>query len=146
MFKKILKKTLDGIGMGSTLLCLNLLLATLSPSNAYFQMLTDDFSRQFLSFILVSIAFNVLAIAYDYDQLSMWLKVCIHMGGGLILFFPIAFYVGWIPMTAGIGTILLASLIAICISFTIWAGYLLYYRYEAKKINAQIKRINASKF
>ncbi|MGL4799788.1 MAG: DUF3021 domain-containing protein [Cellulosilyticaceae bacterium] len=145
MFKRLMKQLFIGIGMGSTILTIGLFILQLVGADHMFDAITNNFIRQSMCCIFVSTIFNVLAIIYDTDRFHMGIKVLIHMGGGLLIYFPVAFYAGWIPLGFGIGPIISTIIFILIFSFCIWLGYFLYYYFEAKKINAQITRVNTKK-
>ena len=61
------------------------------------------------------------------------------MGIGLVTYISVGLYVGWIPLQAGAWAITGTIVIAVVVSFLIWFGFYLYYRQEAKRINAKLK-------
>ena len=89
--------------------------------------------------MVTGIAFYVPALVYQNEKLSKGLQVLIHMGIGLVTYISVGLYVGWIPLQAGAWAITGTIVSAVVVSFLIWFGFYLYYRLEAKRINAKLK-------
>lgn len=140
MMKQLFKKIIAGVAFGCTIFTLMLLFAKAFGGHAFFEMVTNDYITQSLCCIVVATVFTVLGIIYEYDALSYPLQVLIHMGGGLIVYFIVAYFAHWLPIGAGIGFVLISVVLMIAISFVIWFLFHLYYRYEAKQMNAKISQ------
>ena len=141
MIKKIVKKTVIGIAMGSTILNLLLLIFKLTGLEQAFALTTDDYIRQSLCAILAAIIFNVLAIVYDYDTIGHGIKTLIHMGIGLACYFVIAYYAHWLPVNNGFKIMAISIIFMLFGSFAIWFCFYLHYRKEAKQMNAKITKL-----
>ena len=89
--------------------------------------------------MITGIAFYVPALVYQNEKLSKGLQVLIHMGIGLLTYISVGCYVGWIPLQAGAWAIVGTIVSAVVISFLIWFGFYLYYKQEARRINAKLK-------
>lgn len=142
MLKNIFKKIIFGIAMGSTILNLMLLFVKLAGFDDFFAIVTSDYIRQSLCCMLVATAFTILSIAYESERLGFGLQVLIHMGGGLIIYFIVAYYAKWLSPNMGLGILLSSIFLMVIIAFIIWYGFYLYYKHEAKKINSQISKLN----
>jgi fatty acid desaturase len=106
----------------------------------------SDFMANYVKYsfvaMVIGVGFSLPSIVYEREDLSMPLKVLIHMGTGMIVYFLAVLYAGWIPASLGIGALIISLLIGISIAVVIWFGFYLYYREEALKINKQIKKMN----
>jgi uncharacterized membrane protein YciS (DUF1049 family) len=139
MIKKILNYTLKGIANGCLWLVFYGILFYVLPNREPFENLMNHYPIQAAGSILVGIAFVLPAIVYDCEKLSFPIKIIIHMGTGLTVFFITAFYLGWIPRGAGVYNTLLFVLGGIIIGFIIWFGFYLYYKRESRRINKKIQ-------
>lgn len=143
MLRQIMKKIILGIALGCTIFTFILLFTQAFGAEAFFDAVTNDFITQALYCMFVSTVFSVLGLAYEYEQLSYPLQILIHMGGGLIVYFIVAYFAHWLPLEAGMGILVTSIIFMVALSFLIWFGFYLYYRYEAKKMNAKISdRLN----
>ena len=97
------------------------------------------YTKMAIGSMITGIAFYVPSLVYQNEKLSKGLQVFIHMGIGLITYISVGLYVGWIPLQAGAWAIAGTIVIAAVVSFLIWFGFYLYYRQEAKRINAKLK-------
>ena len=97
------------------------------------------FTKMAIGSMITGIAFYVPSLVYQNEKLSKGLQVFIHMGIGLVTYISVGLYVGWIPLQAGAWAITGTIVIAVVVSFLIWFGFYLYYRQEAKRINAKLK-------
>lgn len=136
--KKIVIYTLRGIAMGCTVFTI-LNIAFDIAFKGSFHMESWYYTKMAVGAMITGIAFGVPTLVYQSDKLSKGLKVLIHMGIGLVTYLCVGFYVGWIPIEAGAWIVAIAVISVIAVSFMIWTGFYLYYKNEAKKINAKIK-------
>ena len=136
--KKLLKNLLFGIAWGSTIFVISTIIVALSSKDVFIQS-NEQFVKQAIGSLICGIGFYVPSVVYENDKMAMPLKILIHMGTGLIIYFIIAFNVGWVPISYGIIPMIATILILITISFLIWAMFYLYYKVEAKNINKKIK-------
>ena len=97
------------------------------------------YTKMAIGSMITGIAFYVPSLVYQNEKLSKGLQVFIHMGIGLVTYISVGLYVGWIPLQAGAWAIIGTIVIAVVVSFLIWFGFYLYYRQEAKRINAKLK-------
>ncbi|MGL4737819.1 MAG: DUF3021 domain-containing protein [Cellulosilyticaceae bacterium] len=138
MLSQVFKKIIIGISFGCTIFTFMLFFAKAFGADTFFQMVTEDYLTQALCCILVATVFTVLGVAYEYDRLSYPQQILIHMGGGLIVYFMVAYFAHWLPIEAGVAIVLSAIILMVAVSFLIWFGFHLYYRAEAKRMNAKI--------
>ena len=136
--KKIMLYILRGSGMGCTIFTLSCIVFDIIWKGSF---LLDywNYTKMAIGSMITGIAFYVPSLVYQNEKLSKALQVFIHMGIGLLTYLGVGCYVGWIPLQAGAWAVVAAIASAIAISFCIWFGFYLYYRQEAKRINAKIK-------
>lgn len=130
-----------GITWGCTITTLIGLIGSLIGGDSFFQITSQEYIKQVLCSMIIGVGFSLPTIVYENDKLSNGIKILIHMGIGLTIYFIAAFYAGWIPTDLGIGVIISTILLMAIFSFAIWLGFFMYYKQEAKKINEKIKDI-----
>ena len=136
--KKIILYILRGIGMGCVFFTLSgIIFDVIFKGN----FLLDHwyYTKMAIGSMITGIAFFVPAFVYQTEELSKGLQVLIHMGIGLLTYISVGCYVGWIPLQAGAWAIVGTIVSAVVISFLIWFGFYLYYKQEARRINAKLK-------
>ena len=138
---KILKLLISGICWGCTICVLILMIGAATVGDSFLDMGADYFIRQAIASMIVGIGFSLPALIYDKESISRKVQTLIHMGIGLLVFFPIAYYFNWIPVSFGLGAILLSVAIALITFFIIWCGYYLYYKKEAQKMNRKLEHM-----
>ena len=135
--KKIILYILRGIGLGCVFFTLSGIIFDIIFKGS-FLLNHWYYTKMAIGSMITGIAFYVPSLVYQNEKLSKGLQVFIHMGIGLVTYISVGLYVGWIPLQGAwaiIGTIV----IAVVVSFLIWFGFYLYYRQEAKRINAKLK-------
>ena len=118
--------------------------------SAFFKSLKSS-SRSILSVLILynlifanfigftSYAFSLSGLIYDKEDLSLPLQVMFQMGIGFIVLFSVAIYLGWLPLTFGIGVIIEWIIIAIIFASVSWLGFYIYYYLEAREINQKLQ-------
>lgn len=139
---KIMKLLISGICWGCTICVLILMIGAATVGDSFLDMGADYFIRQAIASMIVGIGFSVPTLIYDKESISRKVQTLIHMGIGFLVFFPIACYFNWIPVSFGLGAILLSVVIALVTFFIIWYGYYLYYKKEAKKMNQKLEKLS----
>ena len=81
------------------------------PQNVVFS--GYDVINAFFGSIVIGWAFSLSGLIYDKEDLSLPLQVMFQMGIGFIVLFSVAIYLGWLPLTFGIGVIIEWIIIAI---------------------------------
>ena len=132
--KKIILYILRGIGLGCVFFTLSGIIFDIIFKGS-FLLNHWYYTKMAIGSMITGIAFYVPSLVYQNEKLSKGLQVFIHMGIGLVTYI----YVGWIPLQAGAWAIIGTIVIAVVVSFLIWFGFYLYYRQEAKRINAKLK-------
>ena len=133
--KKIILYILRGIGLGCVFFTLSGIIFDIIFKGS-FLLNHWYYTKMAIGSMITGIAFYVPSLVYQNEKLS---KVFIHMGIGLVTYISVGLYVGWIPLQAGAWAIIGTIVIAVVVSFLIWFGFYLYYRQEAKRINAKLK-------
>lgn len=134
--KKIIGSIYGGISWGCTIMVLIGIVLSLMGKNPF---LGDNFITQAVCAMVVGLGFCVPSLVYQNDRLSLGMQALIHMGVGLTIYFPIAFYAQWIPTEFGATGILLSIFFMTFISFAVWFAFYIYYRKECSDINKAIK-------
>lgn len=145
MIEYIKKYVMYGIGFGSFLVVLNLMVAQLLGWEENFQMLTKNFTQNALGMILITVVFYVLNIVYHIKRFNFMTQVGLQLGGGIVFGFMISIFLGWNALNNDYVSLIIAfgnfSLIAVLY----WLISYLYNWNEARKINKKIKeRVNES--
>lgn len=101
-----------------------------------------SYTRMVIGAIAVGIGFSIPALIYESKRLSYAIKVFIHMGIGCTILLITGFAVGWITVDNGAFVCIAVVALEFLLAFFIWAGFTLYYRKMAKRMNEQIKSLN----
>ena len=136
--KKIILYILREIGLGCVFFTLSGIIFDIIFKGS-FLLNHWYYTKMAIGSMITGIAFYVPSLVYQNEKLSKGLQVFIHMGIGLVTYISVGLYVGWIPLQAGAWAITGTIVIAVVVSFLIWFGFYLYYRQEAKRINAKLK-------
>ena len=107
------------------------------PQNVVFS--GYDVINAFFGSIVIGWAFSSSGLIYDKEDLSLPLQVMFQMGIGFIVLFSVAIYLGWLPLTFGIGVIIEWIIIAIIFASVSWLGFYIYYYLEAREINQKLQ-------
>lgn len=98
-----------------------------------------DVINAFFGSIVIGWAFSLSGLIYDREDLSLPLQVMFQMGIGFIVLFSVAIYLGWLPLTFGIGVIVEWIIIAVIFASVFWLGFYIYYYLEAREINQKLE-------
>ena len=129
---KIIKKIFFGIGWGCTFFVIcGMISARIAGGEWIFS--GTQFIKQAICSMIAGIGFCVPAIVYENDKISRGLQVLIHMGIGLIIYFIVGFYAGWIPVKSGMISTIFTIVFMIGISFAIWFGFYIIIKMKQKK-------------
>lgn len=134
---KLLKMIFQGITWGCTI-CMIILVCIAAVNKVTFSMDSMLFIKHAIGSMIVGMGFTVPSLIYDKKNLGILLQTLIHMGCGFGIYLPIACYLGWIPVSLGWQMVILPLTCALVFSFSIWYGFFLYYKHEAKKINEKL--------
>ena len=107
------------------------------PQNVVFS--GYDVINAFFGSIVIGWAFSLSGLIYDKEDLSLPLQVMFQMGIGFIVLFSVAIYLGWLPLTFGIGVIIEWIIIAIIFASVFWLGFYVYHYLEAREINQKLE-------
>lgn len=139
---KILKLTLNGIAWGCTVSTFVLIIGAMTAGDAFLPANAGAFIKQAVSSMIIGVGFVVPTVIYNKKSLNRGVQILIHMGTGFLIYFPIAFYMNWIPVDLGWQITLTSILISVIVSFIILSAFYLYYKKEAQKINERIDGLN----
>ena len=143
--KHFIKLTLFGIAWGCTISMFVMLIGALTVGDTFFSMSANDFVKQALGSMITGIAFLLPTFVYKNENLAKWLQTMIHMGIGFLVYFIVAFNLGWIPTERGFGLAAATVIFAVVFGFAIWLGFYLYYKHEAIRMNEKIETIKKTK-
>ena len=135
----LIKRLAMGAFVGCFIVMLVMVFMSLErgPQNIQFDGMT--IINAFLGSIVVGWAFSLSGLIYDKEDLSLPLQVMFQMGIGFIVLFSVAIYLGWLPLTFGIGVIIEWIIIAIIFASVSWLGFYIYYYLEAREINQKLQ-------
>jgi uncharacterized membrane protein len=96
------------------------------------------FAQNVLASTIVGLGFGTGSIVYTFDSLRMWQKVLIHMGGGMVIYYIVAFSYGWVQAESP-SVVIPFIIMSLLISSFIWLGFYFSNKAEARKINERLK-------
>lgn len=142
MFNKIIKYTLYGVVWGCLVSTVINAVGSSILGLEWFAHMPYGYSINLLFGMIVGVGWTLPALIYQNEKLSMLMQTLFHMSIGFAIFIPCAFFIGWIPVEEGIGTVFTTLLGILLFSVALWGCFYLYSRVEAKKINQRIKEMN----
>lgn len=99
-----------------------------------------SYPEQVLAGMLVGIGWMLPSMIYKNEKLARPVQALIHMVSGFAVYFPVAFYMGWIYTEGGAAAILFDVFLCLMIAFIVWICFILYYRREAREINRKLQQ------
>lgn len=97
------------------------------------------FLKNSLGSIFCGWFFTVSPLYFEITNLRLIQQTVLHFITVFILYFILAFGIGWIPFT------LKSSLIALAIFLTLysisWIGFYLYFKRQVQRLNAELNRV-----
>ncbi|MGN0288549.1 MAG: DUF3021 domain-containing protein [Lachnospiraceae bacterium] len=141
--KLIIQYLAFGISWGCTFFVLVSMIIFLTEGETAMSYLVDDFPRQAGGSVLAGIAFGTTSIIYRFERLSKRGQVLIHFAVGMGVFYPVSILLGWFSLER-ITHIILQLVISIAGFIVIWFCFYLFYRNEAKQINARLRELEKS--
>ncbi len=138
--KKILDMILFGLFIGSFGFVAMLFIASAITGSAdtfFAQKTGGEWLKVAGSFLIIATGFSIPSIVYTKENLSIGLKVLIHMAVGTIVYLIIAFCCGWVK--TDFISIVIYILVAIVIAAIFWGIYMMCFKLQANKINKKIK-------
>lgn len=132
--KKIIRGALQGVSIACIIHVLTSLVIDCMNGGNY---ATSDWGTTKMSIgtIIIGLGFGLPSAVYDCENLSFPAKAGIHLGIGYTVLILTSLALGWFPIRYGI----FAVLGMLSISLIIWAGFFVYYQWEAKSINRKLK-------
>lgn len=144
MLKKMIRYLFLGISWGCTFFVLTGIVGTAVAGEAFLVPITGDFIRHAVGAIFVGIFCGSSAIVYTFQKVSLWKQIALHFLVGLSGYFFIAYKLGWMP----VGNVLqIAGFLVVGITsfLAIWAGFYLYNKREAEKVNRRLRELEQEK-
>jgi hypothetical protein len=93
----------------------------------------------FFGSIVVGWAFSLSGLIYDNENIAFPLQVMFQMVIGMGVLFIVAVFLGWMPLSLGIGPIITWIVIAIIFGVIFWFGFYLYYKLLARELNKKLE-------
>lgn len=134
MAVEILRRVLGGFGCAAILLLIALTILIANDVELTLQAIRLNL----LGSMAMGGYFAVASLIFEYDKWSPLKQIVIHFSLSVLLFFPIALGVGWLPprllpMVAGLGMFLVFYLI-------FWVSFTIYFRRQAKALNDSVSK------
>lgn len=140
--KLVIKYILYGISLGCTFFVIMCLSFFVGGGEDELMLIFKDFARQSIGAMLVGVACGGTSVIYQFDRPSGFLKIMIHFGVGMGVFYPVGIYLGWIPFYPDrINYTVLQFLSSCAIFMVIWSCFYLFNRNEAKRINKRLREL-----
>ncbi|MGP4077690.1 DUF3021 domain-containing protein [Halobacillus sp. K22] len=98
------------------------------------------FVKNSLGNIFCGWLFSVTPLFFEIRSLKLSQQTALHFFTAMAAYFILAYGIGWIPH--GMSGILLFLGIALVSYSVIWTAFYLYYKYQFKQINEELKHIN----
>ena len=95
------------------------------------------FLKNSLGSIFCGWFFTVTPLYFENTNLRLSQQTALHFVTVVILYFILAFAIGWVPLT--VKSFLLALGFFIVFYSVFWTSFYLYFRGQAKKLNAELK-------
>lgn len=83
--------------------------------------------------------FTVTPLFFENEKLTLPVQTVLHFLCVSVLYFIVAFVLGWIPFTAG-GFIGMLGLFIVFYA-TIWIAFYMYFRKQAAKLNEELREL-----
>ena len=142
MMKKLMIKYLTmGVGWGSFLFVVHLIIYDLTEIVFLPNVFIDNIGLSALGFLALSVAFISTSIVYEIEQLRFGLKLLIHITVGLGTLLIIGFVIGlftadnWLEITINI-------IINLIILLIVWVRYYIRDKNEVQQINEKLQEQN----
>ena len=110
------------------------------PQNVSFNGV--ELINAFFGSIVIGWAFSLSGLIYEKDEVPFPLQVIFQMVIGMGVLFAVAIYLGWMPISLGIGPIITWVLIACIFAAVFWFGFYIYYSLQARDINKKLESSN----
>ena len=110
------------------------------PQNVSFNGV--ELINAFFGSIVIGWAFSLSGLIYEKDEVPFPLQVIFQMVIGMGVLFAVAIYLGWMPISLGIGPIITWVVIAIIFAAVFWFGFYIYYTLQARDINKKLELSN----
>src|SRR3954447_6570407 len=94
------------------------------------------FLKNSLGSIFCGWFFTVTPLYFENANLRLSQQTALHFVTVVILYFSLAFGIGWVPFT--VKSFLLTLGLFIVFYSVFWTSFYLYFRWQAKKLNAEL--------
>ena len=143
--KLVIKYILYGISLGCTFFVIMCLSFFVGGGEDELMLIFKDFARQSIGAMLVGVACGGTSVIYQFDRPSEFLKIMIHFGVGMGVFYPVGIYLGWIPFYPDRIIYTVLQFLSSCVIFmVIWSCFYLFNRNEAKRINKRLRELEGN--
>lgn len=96
----------------------------------------DLFLKNSIGFMLCGWLFSVSSLYFENQRLRLIQQTALHFATVIVLYFILAFGIGWIPFN--FISFLLAIAIFIAIYTISWTSFYFYFKYQMKKLNEEL--------
>lgn len=134
MWIKVFQRFISGIACGgiSMFIALTVLM---------FNDITPDISLLWFYMLMafvIGVYFALASFIFELDQWSPLKKTIIHFSLSVIVYFPIAMSIGWIPVSPL--SIILSLVIFIVCYILFWTGFNLYFKKVEASLNENLRK------
>ena len=102
----------------------------------------NNLTANILGYVFVGIGCASISFIYEIKKLPFWSKILIHFICATLSFFIANFFAKWIPLLS-IKAIIGQVIVRTILFFVIWAIFFLYHKWDAKKINSKLKKLQS---
>ena len=138
--KKVFQKITFGISIGCFGFVAMLFIASAFAGGAdafIGQKTGDELLKLAGCFNIIALGYSIPSLIYEKENLSVALKVLIHMLIGTIVYLFTAYYAGWIVKE--FGAVIVYILIAVGCVALCWGGIVLMVKAQVKKVNQRLR-------
>lgn len=97
------------------------------------------FLKNSIGSILCGWFFTVSPMYFENRKLNLFWQTIFHFVTVMLLYFILAFSIGWLPFN--IISFLLTFLISIAVYIIFWVAFYLYFKNQARQLNDELKKL-----
>lgn len=135
--KTFLYRSFIGIIFGGflhvLLVCIGIIWTNVETINA------ESFGKNAAGMMICSWFFTVTPLYFEIRKWNLIQQTMLHFLTVCVLFFLVSFTIGWIPVSISI--IIKQLLIFLAIYIVSWTLFFLYFKYQTKILNENLKRL-----
>ncbi|MEK4385730.1 DUF3021 domain-containing protein [Solibacillus sp. FSL W7-1464] len=135
--KGFLNRSIAGIFFGSFLTLVTIFLTVYFGEKEVLD--SSVLVKNALGLIICGWFFSVTPLLFEMENFTLKMKTVLHFLCVVILYFIVAFVIGWIPFT--IKGFFGMLCIFIVFYTVIWLGFYLYFRQQAAKLNEDLNKL-----